>query len=251
VSIHIMSQIWDLSLPDSEKLVALALADWCNDDGICWPSTAQIARKSSKSERTVQGVLAKLESRGILCRDMRPGKGTLYKLTPAAAAPRNDCTTADIAPQQGTTQTPAAAAPNTSITINTSHKTTSYSRTRGLTRKAGGFGPPNGIGLDRWNEFCAQRKKPVTQTAYTRMLNTLIDAADAGWPPGEVIGRAIERGWETLFVPNEAKNGKRTSNHSSEDAFMVAAAEVAFGDDAGHGGAVVHLLTGRAGSAGG
>lgn len=121
---------------------------------------------------------------------------------------------------------------------------------RALARKAGGFGPPDGVDLVAWNEFCGQRRKPITRQAYARMLNTLTETTEAGWPPGEIVGRSIERGWETLFVPNEAKNGKRTSNHSGEDAFMVAAAEVAFGGNAGHGGPVVHLLTGRAGSAG-
>lgn len=119
MSIRVMSAVWELSLPDSEKIIALALADWCDDEGCCWPSVAQIVRKASKSERTVQGVLASLEDKGILKRDQRPGKGCLYTLTPAAAAPRKDCTPANDAPPQPLrpaepAPTPAAAAPNTS-----------------------------------------------------------------------------------------------------------------------------------------
>ena len=110
MSIRFMSAIWDLDLPDSEKLIALALADWSSDEGVSWPSVAQIAKKASKSERTVQGVLVSLEKRGYLHRDQRPGKGCVYTLTPAAAAPRKDC-----APQP-LRKTPAAAAPNTSGT---------------------------------------------------------------------------------------------------------------------------------------
>jgi len=119
MSIRVMSAVWDLDLPDSEKLIALALADWCSDEGICWPSVAQIAKKSSKSERTVQGALISLEKRGYLTRDQKPGKGCLYTLTPAGAAPRSDNTPADAAPPQPLRKTPAAAAPNTSGTTNT------------------------------------------------------------------------------------------------------------------------------------
>ncbi|WP_167706609.1 helix-turn-helix domain-containing protein [Sphingobium fuliginis] len=128
MSIRVMSAVWDLDLPDSEKLVALALADWCNDQGECWPSVPQIAKKCSKSERTVQNVTASLEAKGHLTRQMIPGRGCKYHIhprkdcttTPAAAAPvnpRKRCTPATAAPVQGTTDTPAAAAPNTSVTV--------------------------------------------------------------------------------------------------------------------------------------
>jgi hypothetical protein len=32
-----MTLVWELELPDSEKLVLLALADCANDEGHCWP----------------------------------------------------------------------------------------------------------------------------------------------------------------------------------------------------------------------
>jgi predicted transcriptional regulator len=108
MSIHIMSAVWKMDLPDSEKLIMLALADWSNDDGQCWPSIAKLAAKSSKSERTVQGALKSLEAKGALSRVMKSGKGTIYTLHP-----REDCTPAAAAPPQRTTRTPAAAAPNT------------------------------------------------------------------------------------------------------------------------------------------
>ena len=37
MSIRVMSAVWAIALPDSEKLVMLALADWSDDDGKCWP----------------------------------------------------------------------------------------------------------------------------------------------------------------------------------------------------------------------
>lgn len=110
-----MSAAWAVALPDSEKLVLLALADWSDDDGKCWPSVAKLVAKCSKSERTIQTALKALESKGQITRDQRPGVGCKY-----AVHPRSDCTPAATAPVQGTTRTPAATAPNTSRNTNPS-----------------------------------------------------------------------------------------------------------------------------------
>lgn len=118
-----MTLVWGLDLPDSEKIVLLALADCANDEGLAWPSMASLSRKCSKSERTCQGVIKSLVTKGLLVREEISGKGCKYWVkanTPAAAAPRSKCTPAESAPPQGTTDTPAAAAPKPSRTINTS-----------------------------------------------------------------------------------------------------------------------------------
>jgi hypothetical protein len=81
-----------------------------------------------------------------------------------------------------------------------------------LARKAAGFGPPEAIEVDRWNVFCSQRKKALTRIAYDRIAKTLTDAASVGWPPGEVLDRSIESGWETVFVPKEAYGGRRNGS---------------------------------------
>lgn len=123
-----MSLVWELTLPDSEKLVLLALADCADDEGVCWPSIATLARKCTKSERTVQCCIRSLEQRGHLGRKEIAGKGCRYLVhpivmfgTPAVPAPRRDCTPAEDSPVQPLHQppqrlhpTPAAAAPKPS-----------------------------------------------------------------------------------------------------------------------------------------
>lgn len=114
MSIRLMSLAWDAELADSDKLVLLALADWSDDTGLCWPSIPQIAKKCSKSERTVQASIHSLEDAGHLSRKVIVGKGCRYTVHP-----RRDCTPAEIAPPQklrpaAVAGTPAAAAPNTS-----------------------------------------------------------------------------------------------------------------------------------------
>jgi hypothetical protein len=42
----------------------LALADWANDDGYCWPSIPKIASRARRSDRQAQRVLHRLEAEG-------------------------------------------------------------------------------------------------------------------------------------------------------------------------------------------
>lgn len=99
MSVRVMTSVWEVALPDSEKLVLLALADCANDEGSCWPSMRTLAEKCSKSDRTVQAAIKALVAKGHLSRIEKPGKGCNYHVhpvpnkqaTPEEAAPRKDC----------------------------------------------------------------------------------------------------------------------------------------------------------------
>lgn len=112
MSIAVMTAVWSLDLPDSQKIVLLALADCANDEGLCWPSMATLTKKCSKGERTIQGVIKQLVEAGHLSRFEVVGKGCKYQVHP-----RTGCAPAKSAPPQGTTQTPAEAADKPSRTI--------------------------------------------------------------------------------------------------------------------------------------
>jgi hypothetical protein len=108
-----MTRVWDLDLPDSDKIVLLALADCANDEGHCWPSVASLVRKCTKSERTIQSSIKRLVDEGLLLRREVPGKGCNYTVLPkttAAVAPRSRSTGETTAPAQRTPPTPAAVA---------------------------------------------------------------------------------------------------------------------------------------------
>ena len=108
-----MTAVWELTLPDSEKLALLALADCANDEGLCWPSMATLARKCSKSDRTLQKAIMSLSEKGHLSRDERPGKGVLYRIHP-----RSDVTPEAASPPKSETNTPEAASDNPKRNIN-------------------------------------------------------------------------------------------------------------------------------------
>lgn len=98
VSVAIMTTVWRMDLPCTDKMVLLALADAANDDGVTWIAVASrrrgdrldLTRKTSLSERAVQGAIRRLCEAGHLCRDEKPGRGVIYTVAPAPAAPRMD-----------------------------------------------------------------------------------------------------------------------------------------------------------------
>lgn len=176
MSVRCMTRVWDLDLPDSDKIVLLALADCANDEGHCWPSVASLVRKCSKSERTIQASIKRLVDSGLLLRREVLGKGCNYTVlprTPAANAPRRDDAPAKASPPQGTTDTPAAAADKPSVTVNTEAKA-SYQ-----------------VAIDLWNELSAESGIPTVQVlnnSRKQMINARIKEHGL-----EIILEAIRR----------------------------------------------------------
>jgi Helix-turn-helix domain len=68
MSIKVMEMIWERApyVEPTILLTLLCLANWANDDGICWPSVPSLARKTRQSERNARYILKRLESDGIL-----------------------------------------------------------------------------------------------------------------------------------------------------------------------------------------
>ncbi len=78
MSILKMAEVWKLAkVEGGELLVLLALADFADDDGLCWPSVATIAEKSRLTERGTRGIIRRLEQKGFLSSEIsRGGKGS-------------------------------------------------------------------------------------------------------------------------------------------------------------------------------
>jgi hypothetical protein len=76
------------------------------------------------------------------------------------------------------------------------------------------FPPPLGVSEEQWDAFRKQRKKQLNDRSYALLSQKLLSLADAGWPPGEMIDRATEHGWETVFAPRNFGNGQPASNVS-------------------------------------
>jgi hypothetical protein len=80
MSITLMTLAWKSDFQSGRKMVLLALCDNASDEGVCYPGIPTIARKCSMGERTVQGHIADLEKLGIVRREFRTGRSTLYQI---------------------------------------------------------------------------------------------------------------------------------------------------------------------------
>lgn len=86
VSVRVMTAVWELELPHTEKLVLLALADNANDEGDCWPSITTISRKCGMHRATVMRSITELENRRLVVRSGEAGKTNSYRLHPSQPA---------------------------------------------------------------------------------------------------------------------------------------------------------------------
>ena len=74
MSIRIMSAVWEHAPVDGGSLlVLLAMADFANENGICWPAIPTLAKKARLSERQVQRVLHDLEDAKLIMVDKGTG----------------------------------------------------------------------------------------------------------------------------------------------------------------------------------
>lgn len=75
MSVKLSAYVWDGCAPSgmklSEVVIMARLADWCNDEGVCWPSVETIARQIGAGESTVRTAIGKLAKAGWLSRRQR------------------------------------------------------------------------------------------------------------------------------------------------------------------------------------
>jgi len=70
-----MSLVWQQApYSGNTLLVFLALADWCNDDGFCWPSMLQLANKARIEKRSAQRIIRHLAEDGMITIDEGGGR---------------------------------------------------------------------------------------------------------------------------------------------------------------------------------
>ncbi|MCC6946022.1 MAG: helix-turn-helix domain-containing protein [Thermomicrobiales bacterium] len=67
-------------LTPTERLVLISLAEWADDDGVCWYSQDRIAERVEVSRRQVIRLIDKLESKGIIVRLERLQRSVRYQI---------------------------------------------------------------------------------------------------------------------------------------------------------------------------
>src|SRR5207244_13000049 len=85
MSIRVMSVIWERAPYDGGTLIVLlALGDYCNDEGECFPNVCSIARKARLGERQVHNILRDLKNDGVISIQKGGGRGisNRYRIHP-------------------------------------------------------------------------------------------------------------------------------------------------------------------------
>jgi hypothetical protein len=193
-----MTLAFRAAIPATRKLVLLALADCANDQGECYPSIPHLVSKCSLAERTVQESIAQLEAQGMIRREFRTGRATVYWVTPNAeqppqqAHPRSRRTPAPHAPTpavaappppQQAHPTPAAGAPRTII---------EPSKEPSPKRKAPAVADVSDDVYADWLALRKAKRAPVTETALAGIRR---EAEKAGMTMQAALETCCQRGW--------------------------------------------------------
>lgn len=114
MSVKLSSYVWDgcaaAGMKISKVAIMARLADFSNDEGVCWPSVTTIARQIGAGESTVRTALAELETDGWLSRKQRRAGNrnasnvyqmNVAKLKAAAHASESDTSKSDGSKSDG------------------------------------------------------------------------------------------------------------------------------------------------------
>jgi len=231
MSVRIMSEIWAHSQYAQERLlVLLALADWANEEGICFPSIPQIAHKARITERAVYAILKELKLTGIVT-VIDPGGG------------RGKTSTYQINPEVETLflQNPEAGDIKT-LNVGERKRERKESNKEKKERKKSRepslepsreflTGIPDWLPVEAWRAFVDMRRKirkPLTDHAVKLAFRRLETLKDSGQDPQAVLEQSILHDYQGLFAVREDKaNG--TSKQSLFDAIRDSRRKPDFG----------------------
>ena len=236
MSIRIMSQVWNMEIDDSTtKLTLMALADFSDDEGYCYPSYEVLAKKISKSKRTAIRAVEKLTELGFLQKEKRELKdGTssanLYKIlsetdrvtqTHPRVTNENERVTSMTLPSDTddtprvTSMTPCSDKGVTPINITTN-------RTVSRTIKEPSINPlppkdillPDFIDPNLWQKYLAykkERREKLSTEGIEIKFSEWAKWASEGIDVNECLREAMRNEWQGVFKPkptyNKAQSG--------------------------------------------
>lgn len=187
MSITLMSQVWKMALGTTDKMVLLALADWSNDDGACWPSMRQLAEKTSLTDRAIRASVARLCEAGHLTRKDVLGRGVNYTVHPGTSCPPER-----LSPRNHVPKTPEPRSTNTSVTTNTSSEANASSEGRAPVKRETATRLPEG-----WRPLPAEWTMGVTALGPERAAAELEKFTDYWRAVPGAKGRKLD--WPATF----------------------------------------------------
>ena len=207
------------------KFVLIALANYADHNGMCFPSAETVKKFTAQSEKTIYRAFKKLEELGLIkSRRKRKENGHLstFEFQLVSSGQRVqlmdkpvDCessravkakTPAKAKPETLTEElieiepVDCESTPNQSVILNQSDTP--------LT--------PLGISQELWEEYRQHRKqlgKKLTPIAQERAIKKLERLKASGTDPTAVIEQTLENGWTGLFELKDRKNEATSRNN--------------------------------------
>ena len=237
MSIRIMSQVWDMEIEDSTtKLTLMALADFSDDEGYCYPSYEVLAKKISKSKRTAIRAVEKLTELGFLQKEKRKLKdGTssanLYKILsendrvtqthPRVTNEKERVTSMTLPSDTYDTPRVTSMSPCSDKGVTPINITTNRTVSRTIKEPSINPLPPKGVSLpdfidpNLWQEYLTykkERREKLSSKGIEMKFSEWAKWANEGIDVNACIREAMANEWQGVFKPKPTYGAKATSS---------------------------------------
>ena len=198
MSIKIMSKLWENGPQNkTQLLVLLALADFANDEGRCWPSMATIGKKARLTERGARKVVRQLEADGWL--EVHIGSGRhRCNVYIVHTEPKNE----NVKPGIEFPQEPEDKKHGTQTLKTLNHSSAKPSKTSKETSNRSAREILCEIIREKTaDDFIAyrqERKNPITPQAAKQLVRKTQRFED----PDRAFNESIANGWQGVFPDN-------------------------------------------------
>lgn len=242
MSIRIMSQVWNMEIDDSTtKLTLMALADFSDDEGYCYPSYEVLAKKISKSKRTAIRAVEKLTELGFLQKEKRELKdGTssanLYKILsendrvtqthPRVTNEKERVTSMTLPSDTDDTPRVTSMTPCSDKGVTPINITTNRTVSRTIKEPSINPLPPKGVSLpdfidpNLWQDYLAykkERKEKLSDKGTEMKFSEWAKWASEGIDVNECIREAMRNEWQGVFPPKPSYKTQNGLSLSVED----------------------------------
>lgn len=242
MSIRIMSQVWNMEIDDSTaKLTLMALADFSDDEGYCYPSYEVLAKKISKSKRTAIRAVEKLTELGFLQKEKRELKdGTssanLYKILsekdrvtqthPRVTNEKERVTSMTLPSDTDDTPRVTSMTPCSDKGVTPINITTNRTVSRTIKEPSINPLPPKGISLpdfidpNLWQKYLAykkERREKLSTEGIEMKFSEWAKWANEGIDVNACIREAMANEWQGIFKPKPTYKTQNGLSLSVED----------------------------------
>lgn len=236
MSIRIMSQVWNMEIDDSTaKLTLMALADFSDDEGYCYPSYEVLAKKISKSKRTAIRAVEKLTELGFLQKEKRElndgtSRTNLYKIVSENERVTQTPPMMTNEKEAVTSMTSHSDTDDTRVVTNVSlhsdkgvtpiNITTNRTVSRTINEPSINPLPPKGVSLpdfidpNLWQEYLAykkERREKLSTKGIEMKFSEWAKWANEGIDVNACIREAMANEWQGVFKPKPSYGAKVAS----------------------------------------